>query len=105
VFLALTVCAATMVPMEYEASRPPGLSNVTGNMMVLRSYSADGAVVVVMKALLRSNVSVEAELALPSSSGNRVTRWPFYPHLCGAMFCLLMSSGCHLLACHSEHAR
>jgi hypothetical protein len=68
-------------------------------MMVLRSYNANGAVVVVMKALLCSNVSVEAELALPSSAGNRVTRWPFYAHLCGAMFCLLMSSGCHLLAC------
>jgi adiponectin receptor len=111
VFLALTVCAATMVPMEYEASRSPlaapssGLSNVTGNMMVLRSYGADGAVVVAMKAMLRSNnVSVEAELALPSSARHRVARWPFYAYLCGAMFCLLMSSACHLLACHSEHA-
>ncbi|PKA49809.1 hypothetical protein AXF42_Ash004351 [Apostasia shenzhenica] len=30
-----------------------------------------------------------------------VPRWPFYLYLAGAMFCLLMSSGCHLLSCHS----
>ncbi|KAH7665422.1 AdipoR/hemolysin-III-related protein [Dioscorea alata] len=32
-----------------------------------------------------------------------ITRWPFYAYMCGAMFCLLMSSACHLLSCHSEH--
>ncbi|KAG5614548.1 hypothetical protein H5410_014372 [Solanum commersonii] len=31
-----------------------------------------------------------------------ITRWPFYAFLCGAMFCLLASSICHLLCCHSE---
>ncbi|RDX63310.1 Heptahelical transmembrane protein 4, partial [Mucuna pruriens] len=31
-----------------------------------------------------------------------ITRWPFYAFLCGAMFCLLASSTCHLLACHSQ---
>ncbi|XP_060191080.1 heptahelical transmembrane protein 4-like isoform X2 [Lycium barbarum] len=31
-----------------------------------------------------------------------ITRWPFYVFLGGAMFCLLASSTCHLLSCHSE---
>ncbi|XP_038975455.1 heptahelical transmembrane protein 4-like isoform X2 [Phoenix dactylifera] len=31
-----------------------------------------------------------------------VTRWPFFAFLCGAMFCLLTSSMCHLILCHSE---
>ncbi|PSS30684.1 Heptahelical transmembrane protein [Actinidia chinensis var. chinensis] len=31
-----------------------------------------------------------------------ITRWPFFAFLGGAMFCLLSSSTCHLLACHSE---
>ncbi|KAK4367846.1 hypothetical protein RND71_011638 [Anisodus tanguticus] len=31
-----------------------------------------------------------------------ITRWPFYAFLGGAMFCLLASSACHLLSCHSE---
>ncbi|PSR99919.1 Heptahelical transmembrane protein [Actinidia chinensis var. chinensis] len=34
-----------------------------------------------------------------------ITRWPFYAFLGGAMFCLLASTTCHLLACHSEHLR
>ncbi|KAK8923530.1 hypothetical protein KSP39_PZI019744 [Platanthera zijinensis] len=32
---------------------------------------------------------------------SRLSRWPFYIYLAGAMFCLLMSSACHLLSCHS----
>ncbi|XVF17504.1 hypothetical protein REPUB_Repub10bG0128600 [Reevesia pubescens] len=32
-----------------------------------------------------------------------ITRWPFFAFLGGAMFCLLSSSTCHLLSCHSEH--
>ncbi|XP_057449648.1 heptahelical transmembrane protein 4-like isoform X3 [Lotus japonicus] len=31
-----------------------------------------------------------------------ITRWPFFVFLGGAMFCLLASSFCHLLSCHSE---
>ncbi|XP_022751187.1 heptahelical transmembrane protein ADIPOR3 isoform X2 [Durio zibethinus] len=31
-----------------------------------------------------------------------ITRWPFFAFLGGAMFCLLASSTCHLLSCHSE---
>ncbi|XP_021745312.1 heptahelical transmembrane protein 4-like isoform X1 [Chenopodium quinoa] len=31
-----------------------------------------------------------------------ITRWPFYAFLGGAMFCLLASSACHLLCCHSK---
>ncbi|KAL5988252.1 Heptahelical transmembrane protein 4 [Asimina triloba] len=31
-----------------------------------------------------------------------ITRWPFFAFLGGVMFCLLASSTCHLLSCHSE---
>lgn len=31
-----------------------------------------------------------------------ITRWPFFAYLGGAMFCLLASSICHLVSCHSE---
>ncbi|KAF7055085.1 hypothetical protein CFC21_062660 [Triticum aestivum] len=117
VFLALTVCAATMVPMETSVShsvRSTGLANCTGNgdhRVLMTSYGTSGAAVA-MQALLRRNVSVSGEtdlaaaaaLSLLSGEHGPVERWPFYTYLCGAMFCLLMSSGCHLLACHSEHA-
>jgi adiponectin receptor len=113
VFLTLTVCAATMVPTEYEsphmaATSFTGLSNITGNAMVLRSYSADRAILAMTMKAFRNGSVVETEAAAVLSAGaaghGRVPRWPFYAYLCGAMFCLLMSSACHLLACHSEHA-
>ncbi|KAL7608630.1 hypothetical protein Lser_V15G12654 [Lactuca serriola] len=31
-----------------------------------------------------------------------ITKWPFFAFLGGAMFCLLSSSLCHLLCCHSK---
>lgn len=31
-----------------------------------------------------------------------IPRWPFFAFLGGAMFCLLASSACHLLSCHSR---
>ncbi|XAR48431.1 hypothetical protein NMG60_11031253 [Bertholletia excelsa] len=34
-----------------------------------------------------------------------ITRWPFFAFLGGAMFCLLASSCCHLLSCHSKRLR
>lgn len=114
-FLALTVCAATMVPTETSVSHSATSTALThnstgGNPMILTSsYTTVGAAVA-MQAPPTRNASflVEQELAAPSpSSGHiihRVARWPFYAYLCGAMFCLLMSSACHLLSCHSEHA-
>ena len=115
VFLAFTACAATMVPMEYEASHSHlatstgRLPNITGNasvVLMMSYYSADGAVAgTIVKALRDASIETEAAAAAAlSAPGHRVARWPFYAYLCGAMFCLLMSSACHLLACHSEHA-
>jgi len=34
----------------------------------------------------------------------RVMRWPVFLYMAGAMFCLLVSSVCHLFACCSRHA-
>lgn len=36
------------------------------------------------------------------ASADPITRWPLFAYLCGAMVCLLMSSACHLVLCHSE---
>ncbi|CAD6338904.1 unnamed protein product [Miscanthus lutarioriparius] len=33
---------------------------------------------------------------------SQTTRWPFFVFLAGAMFCLLSSTACHLLSCHSH---
>lgn len=39
-----------------------------------------------------------------TEDGFMITRWPFFVFLAGAMLCLLTSSACHLLSCHSEHS-
>ncbi|KAJ6804090.1 heptahelical transmembrane protein ADIPOR1-like [Iris pallida] len=38
----------------------------------------------------------------PSSAPPAAARWPFFVFLAGSMFCLLSSSLCHLLCCHSR---
>lgn len=37
-----------------------------------------------------------------TDTGTAVTRWPLFAYLGGAMVCLLTSSVCHLILCHSE---
>jgi adiponectin receptor len=39
-----------------------------------------------------------------SLTAEPVTRWPLFAYLSGAMVCLLTSSACHLIMCHSERA-
>ncbi|CAD5168234.1 unnamed protein product [Musa acuminata subsp. malaccensis] len=40
--------------------------------------------------------------AASSPSHPAAAQWPFFVFLGGSMFCLLSSSGCHLLCCHSH---
>lgn len=51
--------------------------------------------------VLRSMKEDVANLIAPLMS-RPITRWPFFAFLGGAMFCLLASSACHLLCCHSK---
>ncbi|KAF8661127.1 hypothetical protein HU200_057234 [Digitaria exilis] len=41
-------------------------------------------------------------LAAATAVPDPVTRWPVFAYLAGAMVCLLTSSACHLILCHSE---
>lgn len=43
-----------------------------------------------------------APRAADVASADPITRWPLFAYLCGAMVCLLTSSACHLVLCHSE---
>nr|XP_043605899.1 heptahelical transmembrane protein 4-like [Erigeron canadensis]XP_043605900.1 heptahelical transmembrane protein 4-like [Erigeron canadensis] len=51
--------------------------------------------------VLRSMKEDVANLIAPLMT-RPITRWPFFAFLGGAMFCLLASSLCHLLCCHSK---
>ncbi|PKA50423.1 hypothetical protein AXF42_Ash013512 [Apostasia shenzhenica] len=52
----------------------------------------------------QTNRGVAAEVAntIASLFVRPIPRWPFFAFLSGAMFCLLSSSACHLLSCHSR---
>ncbi|XP_042385111.1 heptahelical transmembrane protein ADIPOR3-like [Zingiber officinale] len=50
-----------------------------------------------LSAMKDDVVNMIAPLLAPT-----IPRWPFFAFLGGAMFCLLASSTCHLLACHSR---
>lgn len=54
--------------------------------------------------VLRSVTDDLANMIAPLAGRRPITRWPFFAFLGGAMFCLLASSTCHLLSCHSERA-
>ncbi|GLU20144.1 hypothetical protein SLE2022_363570 [Rubroshorea leprosula] len=53
--------------------------------------------VCVLKSMKEDVTSIIAPLMV-----RPITRWPFFAFLGGAMFCLLVSSTCHLLSCHSK---
>lgn len=80
------------------------LSSLSGNIMELltnclpeqftRMYSADDNV---LQGVKNDATNMIVQLTL-----HPITRWPFFVFMGGAMFCLLASSTCHLLSCHSE---
>ncbi|XP_062203556.1 heptahelical transmembrane protein 4-like [Phragmites australis] len=52
-----------------------------------------------IQALLDAGTDLVAAI---SGTADPVTRWPLFAYLGGAMLCLLTSSVCHLILCHSE---
>ncbi|XP_020574552.1 heptahelical transmembrane protein 4-like [Phalaenopsis equestris] len=89
IFLMLAGYAASVFPSVSTANPLPQLRTETNSPNTIFIY--------------RANQTTELS-ASPSSQliGSPVSHWPFYLYLAGAMFCLLMSSACHLLSCHSS---
>ncbi|WOL03957.1 heptahelical transmembrane protein 4-like [Canna indica] len=102
VFLTITFGAVMMVPIGSSSVAFPDMSPAAANISkTLEFYNHE----VLLHGLASS--SPEANLTgVATDTGvaaQATARWPFYSYLFGAMFCLLMSSACHLLSCHSEH--
>lgn len=81
-FLTLTIYTAMKVPKVTDIHPLQQLSQV-------------------LRRADRSRLNDVANLIVPLSV-HRIPRWPFFAFLGGAMFCLLASSVCHLLSCHSR---
>ncbi|XP_020244872.1 heptahelical transmembrane protein 5-like [Asparagus officinalis] len=59
-------------------------------------------VITAMMIPREESIKDEESNAISPLISTPITRWPFFAFLCGAMFCLLASSVCHLTSCHSE---
>uniref|UniRef100_A0A2P2K4U2 Heptahelical transmembrane protein 4-like isoform X1 n=1 Tax=Rhizophora mucronata TaxID=61149 RepID=A0A2P2K4U2_RHIMU len=53
-------------------------------------------------SLMQSSMKDDLANIIAPLTVRPITRWPFFAFLGGAMFCLLASSTCHLLSCHSK---
>lgn len=103
IFLALTILALTTCPTEspvtvqFQANSTLhsrynlGYDSTIARLPVTNSY---------ISPKLANNSTYESTMG--HHRGLHVTRWPFFAFLFGAMVCLLTSSACHLLMCHSE---
>ncbi|XP_008795675.3 heptahelical transmembrane protein 4-like [Phoenix dactylifera] len=100
-FFSLTACTVMMVPMDATVSSPVPLplANLPSTTNVSDPLNPRHHGLVAM-ASPQGNLTDKIET---DPARGITTRWPFYAYLCGAMFCLIMSSACHLLSCHSEH--
>lgn len=67
------------------------------NCLPVRFSSGNHTDVCVLQSMKEDLANIIAPLMV-----RPITRWPFFAFLGGAMFCLLASSICHLLSCHSE---
>ncbi|KAL3675161.1 hypothetical protein R1sor_025109 [Riccia sorocarpa] len=83
VFMGLTIYTAMMMPPVGEL---PGMMHRLPSLQQLRWQT----------------VTDELTNIVASEPRKAISRWPFFVFLSGAMFCLLSSSVCHLLYCHSE---
>lgn len=96
-FLSLAILTATMVPTSASTPNPQQLiTNVSNSTFTRHNYNGLTTITVLPTA-------ADAADAMKTTT-NASARWPFYAYMGGAMFCLLMSSACHLLSCHSARA-
>ncbi|KAL2499574.1 Heptahelical transmembrane protein 4 [Abeliophyllum distichum] len=114
-FLSLTIYTAMMVPKMPDLHRLREELKTSLTSMDLRSLSNWHIVELLSNCLperlSHSNhtdacvlLSMKEDVAniIAPLMVRPITRWPFFAFLGGAMFCLLSSSTCHLLSCHSE---
>ncbi|KAM7266045.1 hypothetical protein ACFE04_003728 [Oxalis oulophora] len=127
-FLSLTIYTAMKVPKVVDISDVlktpdlhklheclPSLSN-THNLTTLPSSFSGWRLMELLNNCLPERLShanhtdvcvlsiLTEDLAniIAPSTFRPITRWPFFAFMGGVMFCLLASTSCHLLCCHSE---
>ncbi|KAK1275267.1 hypothetical protein QJS04_geneDACA001720 [Acorus gramineus] len=85
------------LPSTISRQLSGSLANCSPERYSLTNYS-DRCVLV----QLSPEEDAASTMLLARLTVNSMNKWPFYAFLFGAMFCLLTSSACHLLSCHSR---
>lgn len=101
VFLGLTLMHLRDVPVVADLLSGlnywPFLKTSEGNFSKDPRSLYGGQSVVIL-----GNPALSSEYLSPTAAAAPAPRWPFFVFLGGSMFCLLSSSMCHLLCCHSR---
>lgn len=106
-FLSLVILTATMVPTSASTPNNPQLlitNDVSNSTFTRHNYYNGLTAVTVLRTAADDAADHAVKTTTTTTTTNASTRWPFYAYMGGAMFCLLMSSACHLLSCHSARA-
>lgn len=106
-FLGLTIYTSLKLPKVVELPTLPtilpSLSHILGFTKLHLTFAVPYFYIQkfaqFLKCLLLSSLTISSP---DHCITNPITRWPFFVFLVGAMFCLLTSSTCHLLSCHSQ---
>ncbi|XP_050881436.1 heptahelical transmembrane protein 4 isoform X4 [Lathyrus oleraceus] len=112
-FLFLTICTAMKAPMVMDSLQhlpeiigKADLNKIHAELLKCLPSLPSWNVMEHLTRCLHDKFSIglndEKMDFLSPSLVQPITRLPFYAFLAGAMFCLLASSTCHLLACHSQ---
>ena len=106
-FLTLTLYAANMVPTFVDAmygdqSLVSPMNNATRVANGHEEIIAAPRYLAFLAKFITTNEKGTSLAELSSSFVQPISGVPLFAFLCGAMFCLLTSSCCHLLSCHSE---
>lgn len=83
--------------MDMFSSSGRHLLDLLTNCLPNRFLHSNSTDVSIMQGMKEDLANMIAPLLL-----RPISRWPFFAFLGGAMFCLLASSTCHLLSCHSR---
>ena len=106
VFLALTIFAVSTFPTGAQVISGGDTAQFEVNASLISTYNLGYTIMLPVTSshcnMIPQIANNNNSTAATAAAYGPVALWPFFAFLFGAMVCLLCSSACHLLMCHSE---